>query len=114
MWKTCACHSISRGISVAIWAPGVNIPSGCFCGLGGVPETFGSNLVLFPFALISAKLTRINEQILDLKGAAQWITTGQEEIDDFLASQSHINDVLVPFKKEIRRGKLSVCPWRAA
>ena len=32
--KTCASHSISTGTSVAIWAPGVNIPSRVFLRLG--------------------------------------------------------------------------------
>ena len=50
-------------------------------------------------------VTKINEQILGLVEAAQWVMSGQEEIDDFLAPPNHINDVLVPVKKETLREK---------
>ena len=47
------------------------------------------------------KLTKMHEQILETKrGAAQWVMTRHEEIDDFLASRVQINDVLVPVKKQ--------------
>ena len=46
------------------------------------------------------KLTKINEEILDHKRAAQWVMTRQEEIADILAPQNQINDALVPVKEE--------------
>ena len=36
---------------------------------------------------LTDKLTKVNEQVLDLKAAAQWVMTRQAEIDDFLVPQ---------------------------
>ena len=62
--------------------------------------------------IMKAQLTKINEQILDLKEAAPWVMTRQQEIDDFLAPQNQLN-VLVPLKKTLGE-KWSMCPWRAS
>ena len=72
----------------------------------GAEDTCSAELGLV--VSLKDKLTKINEKILHLRGAAQRVMTREEEVDDFLAPQNQINDVPVPVRQERDPGEKMV------